>query len=179
MCTVAFFGFLRCGEFTCSVSFDADVNLCVQDVICDYNRNRCILTLKTSKTNPFRLGVAISLFATNKPACLVRSLSQLILIRRKCGAQAHDPLFLDSCFHASTRTTFLRWLNVIMCRIGLSSKSYSGHSFRIGAATTAAQVRMEDHLIKTLGRWSSICFTRYIRTPEDTLRQAQISLCNV
>ena len=35
---------------------------------------------------------------------------------------------------------------------GLDVAQYSGHSFRIGAATTAASVGIEDSLIKTLGR---------------------------
>jgi hypothetical protein len=41
---------------------------------------------------------------------------------------------------------------------------YSGHSFQIGAATTAGSVHVEDHLIKILGRWSSDAYCKYIRT---------------
>ena len=48
---------------------------------------------------------------------------------------------------------------------GLDDKSYSGHSFRIGAATAAAAAGIPDHLIKMLGRWESSAYQLYVRTP--------------
>ena len=45
----------------------------------------------------------------------------------------------------------------------------SGHSFQIGAATTAAACGLPESLIKTLGRWESSAYMLYIRTPQSTL----------
>ena len=46
----------------------------------------------------------------------------------------------------------------------VEATGYAGHSFRIGAATTAALCGVQGSLIKTLGRWESS-----IRTPWEAL----------
>ena len=52
---------------------------------------------------------------------------------------------------------------------GMDVSGYSGHSFRIGAATTAAAVGIEDSMIKTLGRWESTAYLLYVRVSRDRL----------
>ena len=52
---------------------------------------------------------------------------------------------------------------------GYRRKDYAGHSFRIGAATTASRCGMQDSFIKTLGRWEIVAYTRYIRTALEVL----------
>ncbi|KAI0820425.1 hypothetical protein BC628DRAFT_1276145, partial [Trametes gibbosa] len=46
--------------------------------------------------------------------------------------------------------------------LGLDSSKYSGHSFRRGAATSAAAVGYADHEIQLLGRWRSDAYKLYI-----------------
>lgn len=63
-----------------------------------------------------------------------------------------------------------------MGRLGYNQTDYCGHSFRIGAASTAASVGIEDHMIRTLGRWNSTCYIRYIHVQPSLIQQAQMKL---
>ncbi len=45
---------------------------------------------------------------------------------------------------------------------GVDPGQYSGHSFRIGAATTAAARGLED---STVRRWKSLAYLEYIKIP--------------
>ena len=47
--------------------------------------------------------------------------------------------------------------------IGLPYLNFAGHNFRIGAATAATKVGLEDSTIHKLGWWSSAAFMTYIR----------------
>ena len=54
-----------------------------------------------------------------------------------------------------TKSRFVEMVRARLVRVGISHTGYSGHSFRIGAATTAAQAGIPDSAIQALGRWSS------------------------
>ena len=75
-----------------------------------------------------------------------------------------------------TRAWFVSSVRSALSAAGISDSRYSGHSFRIGAATMAASRGFPDSLIKTFGRWESSAYTLYIRTPRETLCQVSQSL---
>jgi len=165
VCIVAFFAFLRCGEFTCKTEFESASNLCIGDV--NFHDDHVILKLKQSKSDPFRKGVSIKLFCTGHHICPCCNLKKYIDIRKKQFniISLHDPLYVNFHGQALTRNMFLAFLKQLLQVSGLPCDKYSGHSFRIGAATSAAAARIEDHLIKTLGRWSSDSYCHFILTP--------------
>ena len=78
------------------------------------------------------------------------------------------PLFIRENGQPFTRELLSTWLKRILGSAGVQG-NFSSHSFRIGAATAAAQAGVPDHLIQTLGRWSSNAYQVYIRTPPDQI----------
>jgi len=61
-----------------------------------------------------------------------------------------------------TKDYFVTAVRAALSEAGFDDRNYAGHSFRIGATTTAAQQGLQDSLIKTLGRWQSSAYTRYV-----------------
>ena len=172
---LAYFGFLRCAEFTNKSCSDRKNNIVLlQDIL--FSANSYTFHLKSSKTDPFCHGVPIVIFA-NSVSCPVASMRKFISLRRYQGASNSSPLFLDYDNCVLTRYRFIAYLRHLLVRMGLNEKLYGGHSFRIGAATTAGAAGVEDHLIQTMGRWSSDCYTRYIRTSNNSIKNAQLAMC--
>ena len=75
-----------------------------------------------------------------------------------------------------TKPCFVTQIRDILCTIGLPQHHFVGHSFRIGAATSATAVGIEDYAIQILGRWHSAAFLQYIRTPKERLAALSTTL---
>ena len=166
---LAFFGFLRTAEFTTPSQrdFDASTHLTLQDVAIDSRQTPSVIRIhiKHSKTDPFRQGVSIFLGRSLADICPVQSIAQYLAIR---GA-THGPLFCHSNGNPLSRSSLVRKMRQALSIAGINPETYNGHSFRIGAATTAATKGIEDALIQTLGRWQSTAYLRYVKIPRDQL----------
>lgn len=79
---------------------------------------------------------------------------------------------------ALSRPEFMKRFKELLQSIQLNPAHDSGHSFRIGAATTAAQRGLPVYLIQVMGRWSSSAYQRYIELPPSTLATALTSLAS-
>ena len=77
------------------------------------------------------------------------------------------PLFRFKDGWPLTRQRLVSKIRKVMRRIGIDDQKYSGHSFCIGAATTAACCGIQDSLIKTMGRWESVAYQLYVCTPRE------------
>ena len=79
------------------------------------------------------------------------------------------PFFQQQDGKPLTKGSFVRQVKEVVTEAGLDAQLYSGHSFRIGAATSAARAGIQDSTIQALGRWSSAAFLVYVRTPRGQL----------
>ncbi len=102
---------------------------------------------------------------SNNLLCPVSALLSYLTIRGNCsGILFH---FQDTT--PLTKPKFTSKLRDLLRQAGLDNSFYAGHSFRIGAATTAAAKGIEDSLIQTLERWKSSAYLAYIRIPPSSL----------
>ena len=102
-----------------------------------------------------------------------------MFLRFRNNNRTDSSLFCLANGQPLTRSAFVSNLKHLLVRLGFSPTSYSGHSFRIGAATSAAAAGIPDHLIKVLGRWSSLSYLRYIRINNDIIQNAHCKILHL
>lgn len=164
---LAFYGFLRPNEFTVNRLDESSRMLRVADLVRE--GDHFMLTLKISKTNQLGPPDVIPFFPTGNKWCPVQVLEQFqpLLL----GVDGSAPLLWLQGGPLTT-SRFLSYLRILLVRVGCDPAAYSGHSFRIGAATSASSHSISAHVIKRLGRWKSSAYGRYIPQPGNELRQA-------
>lgn len=168
-CTLAFFGCLRSGELTVPsrAAFDPSIHLTAMDIAVDSHNDPSILQLrlKQSKTDPFRTGVMVYVGKTNSTLCPVSA----VLAYMAARPADPGPLFRFADGSPLTRQALVRKLRGALRQLDINPDLFSGHSFRIGAATAAHRAGIDEATIRMLGRWESDAVLRYIRTPRAQL----------
>ncbi len=173
--TFAYAGFLCCGEFMVpshDSAFNPAIHL-VRGVVHFWpdmeDTTHMSITLPASKTNPFQKGVTILVAAApNHSTCAVSVMR--CLFRQVPPLSDAVPLFPGISGLAGAALScnvFIARLKTMLLGLGYDSTKYSGHSFRRGAATSAAAAGYTDLELQQLGRWRSNTFKLYIDVPRD------------
>ncbi|XP_048021430.1 uncharacterized protein LOC125252287 [Megalobrama amblycephala] len=175
MFILAFFWFLRCSELTITSNFNPKVHPTISDLSV-LDDDTISYFIKQSKTDQTRKGHFIYIFNLSSPIQPYQSLLAYLHFRRSQAKFPSDPLFTDDSNHPITRFWFQKHLKSILIQSGIPADNYSSHSFRIGAATTAAQKGLSQHQIQALGLWSSKAYKSYIRSNRFHIKEAQQTL---
>ena len=129
-------------------------------VDCTENPQVIRVRIKASKTDPFRVGTDIFMGRTDNDLCPVAAVLAFMALR------GPGPFF---CFSDGKPLRLVAKLKDGIQAAGVNCAAYSGHSFRSGAATTAACQGIGDATIRMLGRWKSSAYQLYIKTPREQL----------
>ena len=178
--TLAFFGFLRSSEFTCNAPLEPSVHLTARDITLvpnSHSPSYMLVRIKQSKTDPFRQGHTLTIAKSTSLICSLMAMKDYLL---QAQPPTSRPLFsFVQPGKWLTRNNLTSELSrTVLKHRGLPYDKFYSHSFRIGAATTAAKAGIPSWLIKVLGRWSSDCYERYIRTPQSTILEVPQLLAN-
>ena len=82
---------------------------------------------------------------------------------------SNNPVFRAGRFNPLIQKKLNRTLRNLLQQGCFNHINYSWHSFRIGAATTAAAAGLPPWLIKKLGRWHSDTYLTYLCCPDSVL----------
>ena len=165
--TTAHFLFLRASEFV--VTDSSCSPLCIRDAnihMTSTGEENLALHIKQSKTDQKGRGVLSYTGHSSHAvyaACAVKS--NLHLQKQRSDWVASDPLFRLTSGSAMTRRNLADFVSSLLRLLGMDPQFYSGHSFRIGGAISASVAGLNDYENKLIGRWSSDCYKRYIRSP--------------
>ena len=159
----AFFGMLRVSEYTTpsNTAFESGVHLASTNIT--LSPQMATIRIKALKTDPFRSGMIVRLYAIQDPLCPVNALREYLNLRSRLPA---GPFFVLSNGDHLTRPHVAAFLTISFP----AAVNINTHSFRIGGASTAASSGVPDSIIQIMGRWRSDTFKRYLRLDDRILR---------
>lgn len=154
MLSLAFFGFLRVSEYTCTPAGHAISvgNMKVQ-------RESLRVTIPSSKTNRSKATIVVREYSRCKTICPLYAFKNYIALRPSHASPT--ALFVKSDSTPVSSSDASKYLTDLCKACKLSN--ISSHSLRIGGATWAASEGWSDASIRAHGRWQSNAFVKYVR----------------
>lgn len=159
MYLLAFHAFLRIGEI--AVTSATQSTRVLQFNQLSLTADKCTIVFHSYKLYQ---GPPVSLVIsahTDSSFCPVKAIRSYLAVRQN----SPGPLFVFPGGTPVAKAFFGEQLKKSLAWAGLPSLCYKGHSFRIGAATTASMQGISDAEIQRMGRWKSQAFKKYIRIP--------------
>jgi hypothetical protein len=163
---VGVFGLFRTVEIVQKSFYSAVVRR--MDV--EWHEDFVIIHLRESKTDTFRKGCPVRLFRMDSPICAYTALARAW--RMHSNRSSIASIFQDEHGHALSFRSFQSTVSAWLREIGFTQTHWQGFSMRRGGATSLALAGVPAHVIRAMGRWSSLCYQRYIHMPSGALRQA-------
>jgi len=169
--TLAFAGSLQVGEFT-SKPGGKDLGhtfwtwvLTKGSIKTRASRRYLEVALPASTTEPFRNGINPEIATRYDNTCPVSAMKPYLA--SDTHRASHEPLFCNGRYQqlVFTREYVILKLYQLANMAGLEQGMYNRHSFSRGATRLAAEVRISDSEMKTLGRWRCEAYKRYIEYP--------------
>ena len=135
--TLAFFGLLRISEFTVPSrkSFDPRKHATIASI--KWRQNHFKFTFKSSKTDQLGCGQDVYITRVGRRNCPFLAMRQYYSGLN--GLPNNAPLFMFRTGHPLTRHSCLTHLRIVLAAAGYQPLAFNTHSFRIGAATSAAK----------------------------------------
>jgi len=161
----AFYGFFRVGELTTKTSYLGNSVVQYSDLVFLTEGSKLVaakLTIVIFKHNSSKRPFHIHILRQPESAdfCPVAALRSFCALR---GYQP-GPLFCLQDGSSVYTTLFNTQLRQCINFCGLDATRYKAHSFRIGAASYAAERGFSDAQIRGLGRWKSDAYKVYLRS---------------
>lgn len=170
--TLAHFGLLRAAEFTVDMdsNFQSSLHLCLGDITIKQEFQgpiHMVVHVKQCKTDKRNNGTNVIIGCSEMETCALCCMAQFLPMRRQIhGNDQTKPLFMFKNGAILTKSLLVKQTRVYVSLTGIGNvQRYTGHSFRVGGATSAAAVGMSDWEIKLMGRWTSNSYQRYIKAP--------------
>ena len=135
-----------------------------------WNKDELRLFLAKSKTDISNRGVEIRYAPNGSKTCPVRWYRRLRKMYSMDTNDSTSPVFVREDGSLFIQSDLRSYIKTNVSRLGYDCDKYSGHSLRRGGASALAKVGAPAHLLKSMGRWTSECYMRYIDIDQSVIR---------